>query len=81
MPCTRETPCGGVLYTDSQNAELQRAGIRRRVEKCLAGHAYWQGDVPELTQEHPSHQIREGSRRYRLIRQQLAMAEGDGPAI
>jgi len=46
MPCTRENPCGAILYEDSQSRELALAGIRRRVQKCLAGHAFWEGDIP-----------------------------------
>ena len=48
MPCTRETPCGGILYDDPQILELARAGIPRRVQKCLAGHEFWEGAVPAL---------------------------------
>jgi hypothetical protein len=77
MPCSRENPCGGILYSDSQILELQRAGIPRRVEKCLAGHAYWEGEVPELTPERPTHVIREGSRRQRMIRRELTGDAGD----
>jgi hypothetical protein len=46
MPCTRENPCGAILYEDSQSRELALAGIRRRVQKCLAGHAFWEGEIP-----------------------------------
>jgi hypothetical protein len=46
MPCTRENPCGAILYEDSQSRELALAGIRRRVQKCLAGHAFWEGEFP-----------------------------------
>jgi hypothetical protein len=49
MACTRENPCGGILYEDPQGLELARAGIHRRVEKCLAGHSFWQGELPDLT--------------------------------
>jgi hypothetical protein len=45
MPCTRETPCGAILYEDSQSRELALAGIPRRVQKCLAGHSFWEGEI------------------------------------
>ncbi|HSB60458.1 MAG TPA: hypothetical protein VLI67_01985 [Vicinamibacteria bacterium] len=46
--CTRENPCGGILYEDPQVLELARAGIDRRVRKCLAGHTFWEGTMPSV---------------------------------
>jgi hypothetical protein len=46
MACTRENPCGGILFEDPQSLELARAGVPRRVTKCLAGHAFWDGQAP-----------------------------------
>jgi hypothetical protein len=51
MACTRENPCGGLLYDDQQTLELARAGISRRVQKCLAGHEFWEGDLLRLFDE------------------------------
>lgn len=53
MACTRDNPCGAVLYMDAQNLELALAGIPRRVHKCLAGHAFWEGEVPT---DDPAHE-------------------------